>query len=270
MTVLRLAASVLLVALLASPALGTVGPSPDPVAASAKDLRSVGRFVAGLERDWRTFDAACTTDAPFALTYLITSRAVRDHVAASYFDDNAFVATWDLVFAGYYTSAIDARMHDRAASAVWREAFAWGDGGRSSVLEDVMLGMSAHINYDLALATYEAGLVRDGRKADFDRINDVLATVIRDVTTELARHYDPSFAPGAASDLSDPAMLQLIFEWRENAWWSATRLSNAATPFERELVRQEIQTGALLAAQAFEIPKPATTEDRVAFCTANP
>ncbi len=247
-------------------AVATVGPSPSPIEASHDDLKSVDDLLKDMRKQWRLLDRACHPDAVFALTYYVTTAAVDTHIEESYFDDNPFLAAWDLAFADLYMDAMVNRSAGSQASGPWQEAFDWSDTGMSTVNEDLLLGMNAHINYDLAIVTYQMGLVADGRRDDYDRINDVLAYVMREVATELGAHYDPSLSPGATSDLTDPAVLQLFIEWRNNAWNNAAALTAAPDDVSRELVRAQIEAEAVAIAQGLQIPKSDTTQGRVAYC----
>jgi hypothetical protein len=84
----------------------------------------------------------------FLATYLRITRAVRTAVADGLFEDPSWVARWDVDFAGLYLDALDAYRRDPAtAPAPWRRAF-----GATSTLRPqahVLLGVNAHINFDL-------------------------------------------------------------------------------------------------------------------------
>ena len=88
----------------------------------------------------------------FLATYLRTTEAVAAAIDAGTFEDPAWVERWDLVFAGLYLDALDAHLSGRRA--VRR-----GRGGSPSrprpslpPLLNVLLGVNAHINYDLPQA----------------------------------------------------------------------------------------------------------------------
>lgn len=256
-----------------------VGPSLHPLGVSNLELNRMDQLLHDMEKRWTDLDVACSTDAPFAFTYLITTLGVRHfvehaytHARFHYFDEGGVIAHMSVVFAQRYFDAIDAQRAGNLAgvSGPWREAFTWGASGQSTTLEDVLLGMNAHINYDLAIVAFQLGLPAQGRKDDYDRINDVLASVISEVAVQLARHYDASLAPNAASDFSDPAVLQLFFGWRENAWQNAETLTNAPNDAARASHLSTMEAEAVAIAKTFQTPKPSTTAQRVAYCQANP
>jgi hypothetical protein len=118
----------------------------------------------------------------FLGTYLRTTRAVGDAVAAGAFEDPAWVARWDVDFAELYLDALQAHRRDSASvPAPWRLAF----GARPSLPPEahVLLGMNAHINFDLPqsllrvipLADFADGEVLAVRRRDHERIDAVLA-----------------------------------------------------------------------------------------------
>lgn len=263
-----------LVALVPSPAQAFPGPgpSPDPGPVSHQGLQDVDRFIQDQEQRWRREDRACDPNAVFALTYLIMTRYVRDYIANLYFDDNEFLAEMDVFYGQYYLAAVDSweRGETEGISEPWLDAFQWGASGQSTVTEDLLIAISAHVNYDLAVTTWQLHLARDGRKADFDRINDVLAAATREITTEIARHYDPSLTPNEGSDFTDPVTLQLLVEWRENAWYNSVLLENAPSDEARQAHLDALADAVVLHGKALQTPKESTREARVAYCEANP
>ena len=130
-------------------------------------------------------DLEATADpARFFLgTYLRTTVAVRAALERGGFEDPAWVAAWDVDFAELYLGALTAYRADPATAAgPWRRAFA----ARSDLPPEahVLLGMNAHINYDLPqslirmipIADFADSDVVDLRHRDHVRIDRVLAS----------------------------------------------------------------------------------------------
>jgi hypothetical protein len=118
----------------------------------------------------------------FLGTYLRTTRAVGQALDAGRFEDATWVAAWDVDFAGLYLDALQA--HREAPDAVaepWRLAFG-ADGGLRPEAH-VLLGMNAHINYDLPQSLVRMIPPQDfgspsllaRRARDHERIDEVLA-----------------------------------------------------------------------------------------------
>src|SRR5881227_2872450 len=90
----------------------------------------------------------------FHATYLHTTRAVAAELAAGGFLDAAWVAQWDVAFAGFYLDALEAGLRGEPVTGPWAAAFAAAEdrGGALPPLRHVLLGMNAHINFDLPQA----------------------------------------------------------------------------------------------------------------------
>jgi hypothetical protein len=124
----------------------------------------------------------------FHATYLHTTRAVAAELAAGGFLDAVWVERWDVVFAGFYLEALEAGLWGEPVDGPWAAAFAAADdpGGALPPLRHVLLGMNAHINFDLPQALLmmisdaefgdPALLAR--RAADHRHIDRVLAALV--------------------------------------------------------------------------------------------
>ena len=98
----------------------------------------------------------------FLGTYLRTTRAVADELASGNFLDPVWVERWDVFFANLYLNALDAWNTNGMPAEPWRVAFAAPTD--LPVLRHVLLGMNAHINYDLPLSLL--GVIDDADFAD--------------------------------------------------------------------------------------------------------
>ena len=118
----------------------------------------------------------------FLGTYLRTTVAVGAALDAGRFEDPTWVAAWDVDFACFYLDAVE--LHRKAPDAVaapWRRAFG-ADAGLPPEAH-VLLGMNAHINFDLPQSLiavippedFGSPSLLDRRRRDHERIDDVLA-----------------------------------------------------------------------------------------------
>ncbi len=118
----------------------------------------------------------------FLSTYLRTTRAVGTALADGAFEDPAWVAHWDVDFADLYLRAVE--NHRRTPAAVaepWRLALGADPSLRPEA--HVLLGMNAHINFDLPQSLVrmmgppdfaDPGVLAL-RRRDHERIDAVLA-----------------------------------------------------------------------------------------------
>ena len=131
----------------------------------------------------------------FLGTYLRTTRAVAAALDADTFEDVSWVARWDVDFAGLYLDALDAYREDAARPAApWRLALGANPGLPPEA--HVLLGMNAHINFDLPQSLVRvippADFADPGllalRRRDHERIDEILARRVaeEDLALELA------------------------------------------------------------------------------------
>jgi hypothetical protein len=120
----------------------------------------------------------------FLQTYQRTTIAVGKAVADAHFEDPEWVERWDVVFADLYLDAYDADVEGRLADVPrpWRLAF---DADPAlPPLRHVLLGINAHVNYDLPQALlavidkkdFADGVLLDRRRRDHERIDGVLSS----------------------------------------------------------------------------------------------
>jgi len=122
-----------------------------------------------------------------------TTQAVGDAVDTGRFGDPEWVERWDVAFADLYLRAHDAFMtgESSAVPRPWRLAFTAPDD--LPALRHVLLGINAHVNYDLPQAMLsvispadfdDAGLI-ESRRRDHERIDEVLAGRVKDEDVRL-------------------------------------------------------------------------------------
>ncbi len=150
----------------------------------------VGRMeglLAGLE-------AARDPGRFFLGTYLRTTRAVGVALDRGAFEDPDWVAAWDVDFAELYLDALEAHRKDAdSVAAPWRLAF----GARPGLPPEahVLLGMNAHINFDLPQSLirmippedFTSPELLDLRRRDHERIDEVLASRVGEEDIALQR-----------------------------------------------------------------------------------
>ncbi len=147
-----------------------------------------------LERLAHRFERARDARCVFARSYANMTRVLAASLPRSDFADPAWVVQLSVTFADYYLRALrdyDAGVLVRGA---WSTVFQAGEQGRTSVLEDLLLGMTAHVVNDLPLALCEVGMVNargESRIGDYHTINEVLAHAIDGIQSEIRRRYDP-------------------------------------------------------------------------------
>jgi hypothetical protein len=171
--------------------------------------------------------------APFLGAYLRTTEAVDSAVRASLFEDAAWVERWDVAFAELYLAALDADLGGdrRGVSRPWRLAF--DAPPELPALRHVLLGINAHVNYDLpqamlaVIGPHEFAdpdlLAR--RRLDHERIDTVLASRVKAEDTELEDHR--RLLDRALTPLNRLASKRFLREARLKVWHNVAELHAA-------------------------------------------
>ena len=173
----------------------------------------------------------------FHATYLRTTQAVAEALRAGAFEDAGWVDRWDVAFAQLYLDALDAGRRGDPVPEPWAVAF-----GAAAAQPDlpavrhVLLGMNAHINYDLPQALlavisdaeFEDPAVRARREADHRRIDEVLAVRVGAEDAELQR-LEPAttWQDRVLQPANRMATRRFLREARAKVWANALELSQA-------------------------------------------
>jgi hypothetical protein len=129
-----------------------------------------------------------------ALYYRVTSNVRRALLAGNVFDDGPRMERLDVVFANRFLEAWDQHAAGRKPTDSWAVAFEHLADPGPLVVQHLMLGMNAHINLDLGIAAATVAPTRpqlEALHADFNRINDVLARLVKMVEVQLTTICPP-------------------------------------------------------------------------------
>jgi hypothetical protein len=134
----------------------------------------------------------------FHATYQRTTIAVAEELNRGGFADPEWVERWDVAFADLYLDALEASLAGRAPARPWEIAF--NAPADLPPLRHVLLGMNAHINYDLPQALiaviaeeqFDDPALLARREADHRAIDNVLASRVAAEDDELTRLSGPA------------------------------------------------------------------------------
>jgi Family of unknown function (DUF5995) len=203
----------------------------------------------------------------FHATYLRTTRAVRDALQAGLFSDPDWVERWDVAFAEFYLDALhaDSTGTGGPVPGPWAIAFRTGrERPDAPVLRHVLLGMNAHINYDLpqALLAVISGpefadpALLGRRQADHQRIDEVLSQRVGAEDAELASAAARSAMDAALAPLNQAASRRFLHEARAKVWDNTIEL-NAARSLGADAYAERLgDLEALSAARVAELVRP--------------
>jgi hypothetical protein len=253
------------------------GPQHGPVPQCRKaTLRCIDVQIAAMRRLQR--ELGCDHRAVFTTTYLTLTQQLRAAAVQrpSPFLDLPYLYREVRNFAAYYFRSIRRNDLGKPVPPAWEISFDVAKNAEANAAQDMLLGINAHVQSDMAFVLASMGLVDKGgrsRKPDHDVTNEVLADAYQRVIDRVAQRYDPILLTTNASwnPVEDIAALEMVKGWREMVWRNAERLINAHSPGERAQVGDSIEQQAAMWAQgmaAYQQPGYRATRD--AYCAAGP
>jgi hypothetical protein len=159
----------------------------------------------------------------FARAYHRVTLEVIARMADGFFEDPSWLAEFDVRFAALYRAAIE-RPGDRPRS--WQVAFAEAGRGEQFLMRHLLLGINAHMRYDLC-AVLLGGFVephkREGRRRDFYAVNRAMRLAVGPIQQVLHEAYGSWLRRADALGLGVDEILtyERFVEWRGRAWQDA-------------------------------------------------
>ncbi|GAA0535954.1 DUF5995 family protein [Halorubrum ejinorense] len=199
--------------------------------------------------------------AVFLTVYSRMTATVRTAIEDGAFVDPEWTASYLVAFAERYRRALVA-FERRAFDSLprpWLIAFAAGARGETLVAQDALLGINAHITYDLTYTLGDVGIDpdRDAKLEDHDRINAVLARLVQTAQDALVEAYGAlgiAGVDGLLDPLDDRLALLGLKATREFAWRNAVLRADLPAWFAERYVDWRTETVATGAAAVVLTP----------------
>jgi hypothetical protein len=238
------------------------GPSSQPAS-------TIGEVVDRLQQRIDALPPQQVHRRTFITAYQRTTQAVGDAVDAAFFEDPDWVVRWDIAFADLFIAAHDADQAGGQVPRPWRLAFQ-AEPKLPSIVH-LLLGMNAHINYDLPPATlsviadhdFEDPPLIDRRRRDHERIDQILA---RRVAAE-------DHAIGGTRSLLDRILTpanrlssrRFLREARHKVWLNVAELQRARLQGTRTYNDRLAELEVLAAAKIADLLRPGQVLVRLAM-----
>jgi hypothetical protein len=204
----------------------------------------------------------------FLGTYLRTTQAIGQAIHEGVFEDPDWVERLDVVFADLYLDAYHLHLAGAPVPRPWRLAF---DAPPDlQPIRHVLLGINAHINFDLpqallrviAIADFDDPQVVDRRRRDHERIDGVLASRVA--------AEDDEFGPGTLVDrlltpLNRIASRRFLAEARRKVWHNTAELNRARVDSPQAYSARLAELEVLSAAKVAELLEPGQVLLRLAL-----
>lgn len=124
----------------------------------------------------------------FASLYRKVTIKVKEGIASGFFDDGHRMELLDVAFAKRYLAAYESHRKNEPVTESWKITFELYHLYWPIVLQHLLLGMNAHINLDLGIAATEVSKGKNlaDLESDFNRINEILSSLVREVQGDLS------------------------------------------------------------------------------------
>lgn len=184
----------------------------------------------------------------FVSAYVVTTGALRDWIERGRFQRPSSVSRYIVAFANKYLVALNHHVAGEVdkVPAAWRASFESAARRHTPLLQELLLGINAHVNHDLPYAALDAELELQCEDDfnDFTAMNDAL----HDAMPEVRRRVVAGFQPGmriwnfVAGPWIDRVMDGSFRKARADAWSAARALADARTEADTKRVNKEIHT----------------------------
>lgn len=206
-----------------------------------RDLEAIDQVLRELDEiiDWSLREGS--QHGFFAAMYRKVTAEVKNVIVSGSFEDGSRMSHLDKVFADRYLLAFRDHREGRPVPKAWQKAFDAASSSQPLILQHLLLGMNAHIVFDLgiAAATVASGTAYPSLKKDFDEINRILFENL-DSTENKIGEFSPALAwldrwVGGFDEMIGRFGMKSA---RNSAWRFGARLAALSEEDKNEAIRQ--------------------------------
>lgn len=192
----------------------------------------------------------------FAALYKRMTVAVENGIERGVFEEGERMNRLDVVFAQRYLDAYDAYNGGRHCSTSWKCAFDCCGDDSLTVIQHLLLGVNTHINLDLAIAaaTVSPGNSIDKLQNDFNKINDVIASLIDDVQESLCAVWLPMRLLEKIANGRQIAVLNFSIDKARSASWASALVLAGMNADQQQFYIQQMDTTVCRLAEGIKSP----------------
>ena len=204
----------------------------------------------------------------FLAVYRRTTLAVKEDLERGGFVDGEWTERWDIVFADLYLEALTAWNETGEAPGPWSIAFGSAtQAPRVPPIRHLLLGMNAHINYDLPQALlsvitdeqFDDPALLARRARDHEHIDAILASRVPIEDVELRKVElpgDRTLLDHLLTPFNRAGTKRFLAEARAKVWRNARALSAARREGPEPLAARLQELGALSADRVADLRRP--------------
>lgn len=223
-------------------------------------LHQMSELLAGMDK---TADGR----AAFLRCYSMMSQNMVSAIDDGAFNDPEWMRRLIDHFAWYYFQALEKYDREKpSAPPVWSLAHDTACQGTCSILQKLLLGINAHINYDLVLALTDlmdeewkkhTPALRNSRFEDYCKVNEIISQTVDSVQDLVLETHSPEMEllDVAMGRVDEWLISRLIRSWRDEVWEQAAIFLENADPAARQQLRDQLEERTLARADAILLKK---------------
>jgi hypothetical protein len=168
----------------------------------------------------------------FATLYRNVTIKVKEGIAAGLFQDGARMEAFDVAFANRYLSALESFRAGQPTSTCWIVAFESAQKWRPIILQQLLVGMNAHINFDLGIAAQSVAPGPDlpSLERDFNVINEILGGMVAKVQLDIAEVSPWIRLLGRIDPAGQNALIKFSLDKARVSAWLVANIVNSTPP----------------------------------------
>lgn len=184
----------------------------------------------------------------FAYVYRRTTARVKEGILNNEFEDGHRMEQFDVVFAKLYLKAYHEYRNGGNPNMSWMACFE-ARKHNITIMQHILMGMSAHINLDLGIAAAQITNRKSlpQLKNDFMKVNNLLFDLIdemQDRVSNVSRFM--SFLDWLGGRKDEKLIGSGIKKFRQKAWNIACELVDVEEPKQKQIIHQlDVQTAIL-------------------------
>jgi Family of unknown function (DUF5995) len=197
--------------------------------------------------DWAI--RAESTVGYFAILYKRSTLAVHEALKQGKFTNPQRMQKFDVVFAQRYFDALNAYFMPDVYPGLtlpWEVAFVGHEDGKTTIIQQMITGLNAHICFDLGLAAVEVAANDLGAmKHDFDYINDLVALQVPGMLRKLIEISPDVVWLRRALPAETDVIKGVLTRFRDGSWLFAIQLAMFPDTTKEKIVNHQAWTAAL-------------------------
>ncbi len=203
------------------------------------------------------WDAVHDRRSIFLGCYAMMTGNMLDALDTGRFADDDWVARLLQRFAEYYFDALELyEARSLTTPRVWKLAHDNAQHEHVMTVQHLLLGVNAHINYDLVFAVAElltpewetlTEAQRDQRHADYERVNAIIGETIDRVQDQILEVRSPwlDVVDKLMGPVDEWLISEIIAHWRDTVWRDAIQYLETPSPDERARLKQKVEDAAM-------------------------